>query len=184
MGACSPTVMVDPNPPRMIPSVGEVLRTVRLPDELVEALLGRFQTIQEEGGQPTTERRTGRSLHSFLSHLASWFEPVLGLERLSLLEVDQDLTVHLLHLLFSVPVDLYSTGRQLFACLEELPDKGFPLVVKKLVEASVLWRSVRAVPRPDHVNHLEGVIPTVWPFMPCKRAVKLSDGGATSCVGG
>ena len=48
-------------------------------------------------------------MHSFLVHLASGVDPVPNFERVGILQVDPDGTVHLLHSLFSVPFGLYST---------------------------------------------------------------------------
>ena len=45
------------------------------------------------------------------------------------------------------------------------------------VEAFTVWCAMRAVPRDDHVSHLEGVTPLTWKYMPCERLVKLSAGG-------
>ena len=43
---------------------------------------------------------------------------------------------------------------------------------------------MRAVPRADHVIHLEGVTPLIWKSMPCKMVVKLLDKGRNlSCLG-
>ena len=76
-----------------------------------------------------TERRSRRPLHAFLSHLASWPDSVPGIEQLTLLGVDQDGKVHLMHMLFSVLVGLYSSDRRLFACCGDMPLKYLPLVV-------------------------------------------------------
>ena len=45
-------------------------------------------------------------MHSFLAHLASGVDPVPGFERVGILQVNPDGTVHVLHFMFSVPVDL------------------------------------------------------------------------------
>ena len=57
----------------------------------------------------TLEERSGRGLHSFLLHLALGEVPVPGLEKVTLVAVDKDGRVHLMHSLFSVCVDIYST---------------------------------------------------------------------------
>ena len=62
-----------------------------------------------------TEKRSVRLLPTILGHFDSRPYPVPGFEWLSLLGVDQDGTVHLLHLLFSIPVGLYSSDWRLFA---------------------------------------------------------------------
>ena len=71
-----PSHHCQPQPPLVARLVGEVLGTVRLPEELVEALPGQFLTVWEEGGPLSMERRNGRGIHSFLIHLTSRVEPV------------------------------------------------------------------------------------------------------------
>ena len=74
--------MTPPPPPR---SVGEVLGIGRLPDGLVAELSAGFQFTKEYGGPLSTEKRSGRGFHSFLTHLASRVDPVPGLKRVMLL---------------------------------------------------------------------------------------------------
>ena len=83
-----------------------MLGTSRIPENLVEALLARFRVTREDGGSPSTEKRYGCGVHSFLDHLASGVDPVPGLEWMALLQIDPYGTVHLLHLLFSVQIGL------------------------------------------------------------------------------
>ena len=88
-------VLDPPRPPRL---VGEVLGTVRLPDNLTEILENRFRTVCEDvGGGMSTEKRVGRGLQSFLAHLAPGVDLVPILERLFLLGVEQNITVHLFY---------------------------------------------------------------------------------------
>ena len=94
-----------------------------------------------------------------------------------MLQVNQDRTVCLLHSLLSVPVSLYSTAWRLFACHGELTSEGLPPIVYLRVDTFGVWRSVCAVPRVEHVSHLEGATPSVWKVTPCKREVNLSEGG-------
>ena len=72
------------------------------------------------------EKRAGWGIHSFLAHFVLAVDPFPGLERIFLMGFDQDRTVHLLHLLFSIPVDLKLRTRHLFACQGELTNKRFP----------------------------------------------------------
>ena len=51
----------------------------------------------------------------FLAHLASGVDPVPSVERVGLLQIDLDETVHILHSMSSVLFDLYSTARRFFA---------------------------------------------------------------------
>ena len=128
------------------------------------------------GGALTTERRTVRGLYSFLSHLVSGVDPVPGFERICLIWVDPDRMLHLMHLLFSVPVGLYSTARRLFDCVGELNEEGLPPLAEIPVEAFAVRRTVRAVPQDDHVSHMEGVTQLTLQSMPCKREEKLLAG--------
>ena len=112
-------------------------------------------------------------LHSFLSHLASGIDPVPGFEKLCLLGVDWEGTVHLMHLLFSIPVDLYSTSRRLFACIGKLPDEYLPAMDNIPMEFFAIRCAVHAVPQADHVSHLREVTHFTWKLVPYKRAVKI-----------
>ena len=85
--------------------------------------------------------------------------------------------MHPLHLLFSVPVGLYSTAWRIFACRGEPPKKSRPPVADLPVDAFGVRRYMRAILREDHVSHLEGVTPSVWQAMPCERV------GGTAEVG-
>ena len=84
-------------------------------------------------------------------------DPVPGLDRICLLGFDRDGTVHLLHLLFSFPVELYSLARRLFACKGDLPDKHLPLMMELPAESFVMLRSVRAVTREKKFSHRGGI---------------------------
>ena len=100
------TAMVDPEPPQTPRLVGEVIRTVQHPDDLVEALFRQFRVTRDDGRSLLTEKRYGCGVHSFLTHFASRVEPVLGFNQVALLQVHPNVTVHLLHLLSSVLVNL------------------------------------------------------------------------------
>ena len=119
-------------------------------------------TVRKDGTARTPEERTGQGLHFFLSHLALGEVPVPGLERVTLVGVDEDRRMHLMHSLFSVRVDIYSTEFRLFACLRKLPVKGLPPVMEILPDFFVARRSVRAVPHIDHIAHLGGISPRDW----------------------
>ena len=124
-----------------------------------------------------TERRTGRGIHAFLSHLAYGVDTVPGFSGITLIGAYRDGPVQLLHSFLSIPVVLYSTDRRLFACLGDLPDRGLPPVVEIPMETFAVRRSVRAIPWADHVSHLEGVTPPVWQSMSCDLAGKLQEEG-------
>ena len=117
-------------------------------------------------------------MHSFLAHLASEVDPVPYFERMDLLQVDQDRTVQPLKFLFSVPVGLYSKAWQIFAFRRELTSKGLHPMVELPMDDFGVWRSVCAVPREDHISHLEGVTPSVWQVTPCEKLAKAAEGGS------
>ena len=79
--------------------------------------------------------------------------------------------VLLMHLLFSVRVNVYLTQRRLFACLGELPTKGLPPVVEIPDKAFAVRRTVCAVPQVNHATHPGGISPLDWQTNPCKRSV-------------
>ena len=98
--------------------------------------------------------------------------PVPGLEKVTVVGVDEDGRVHLMHSLFSVDVNIYSTECRLFACVGEMPAKGLPQVTEILPDFFAARRSVRAVPHIDHIAHLGGISPRNWQTKPCKRVAK------------
>ena len=71
-------------------------------------------------------------------------DTVPGFEWLTLIGIDQNLTVNLLHLLFSVLVGLYYTALRLFNCRGELPSEGLHLLLRLPVDDFGVRRSVRA----------------------------------------
>ena len=79
-----------------------------------------------------------------------------------LLQVNLDRTVHILHSLFSVLINLYSTARRLFACHGDLLREGLPPVVDLPVDAFRVWRARSAIPRADHIGHLKVFSHSVW----------------------
>ena len=92
-----------------------------MPDNFVAALSAWFRVMKADGGPLSADKRSRQGFHSFLAHLASRVDPVPRLEGVVLLQVDPDETVHVLNSLFSVPVDMYSTDRRIFACRGDLP---------------------------------------------------------------
>ena len=80
--------------------------------------------------------------------------------------------MHLMQLLFSVRINVYSTECCIFACVGELPAKGLLQVTDLLPEFFAACRSVRAVPRMDHITHLGRISPRDWLTKSCKRAAK------------
>ena len=81
------------------------------------------------------------------------------MERLTLIGVDWDGMVHVLHSLFSVPVGRYYTERKLLAFSGELPTEGIPSVTDLSVDSFRVRRAVCAVPREDHLVHVEDTPP-------------------------
>ena len=118
--------MVNQGPPQTPHSVAEALGTGAIPADLAAILAAHSRTVREDGTARTPEERSGRGIHSFLAHLALGEVPVSGLERVTLVGVDPDGRLHLMHSLFSVRFNLYSTECRLFACLGKLPVEGLP----------------------------------------------------------
>ena len=102
-----------PDPHWLPRSVGEVIGTGRLPNNLVRALSARFIVTREDGGLLSSYLSSGQGIHAFLGHLTSRVDPDPGLDLLALIGVDRDGTVHVLPLLFSVPARHYSIEWQL-----------------------------------------------------------------------
>ena len=117
---------VNPGLPQLPRSVAEVLGTGSIPAELAAILVEHSWTVRKDGRARTLEERTGRVLHAFLSHLALGEVPIPGLEKVTLVGVDEGGRVHLMHSLFSVRVNVYSTECRLYACVGELPAEGLP----------------------------------------------------------
>ena len=127
------TAMVVPDPPRPSRSLREVTGNGQLPNALTKILASCFCMVRKDGEGLSMDNRAGLGIHSFLSHLASGVDPVPGLDQLELLGVYQDGMLHLLHSLFSIPVDLYSSTRHIFACRGEQPNEVLPLMLELLV---------------------------------------------------
>ena len=93
-------------------------------------------------------------IHSLLAEIASGVGLVPVLKRVAMVRLDLDGRVFLIHSLSSIQVNVYSTHRRLFACMGELSAEGLPPVVEIHVKVFLARRSVRDVPRVDHVNRL------------------------------
>ena len=70
---------------------------------------GPFRMVREDGTALTLNKHSDRGIHSFLDQLSSGVDYIPVMEQVAFIGVDQDGMVHLLHSLFSVPVDLYYT---------------------------------------------------------------------------
>ena len=136
-----------------------------------------------DGTPLSTDLRKGGGLHAFLGRLTAETAPVPGLADLTLLGVDRDGGTHILHSLFSVPVGPYDPDRRLFGCRGELPTEELPAITEIPVASFTALRAVSAMYREDHRVHLEGVPPSVWQAMPCKRVNHKEDGRSLSCRG-
>ena len=143
-------------------SVVKVLGTGSILAELAAILAKHSWTVRKDGTARTPEERTGQGQHAFLLHLALGEVPVPGLERVTLVGVDEDGRVHLMHSLFSIRVNVYSTDCRLFACVGELPHEGLPQVIEILPDFFMARHSVYAVPRIDHISHLGRISPRDW----------------------
>ena len=120
--------------------------TGTIPAELDAILAAHSRTVRMDGMARTLEERSVRGLHSFLAHLVLGEVPVHGLERVTLVGADKDGRVHLMHSIFSVRVNVYSTECRLFACLGDLPAEGLPPVMEIPPDFFVARRSVHAMP--------------------------------------
>ena len=143
-----------------------MLWTGGLPDKLVRALSAWFKVTWKDGGPLLSKIRSGRGLHALIRHLASRVDPIPGLNHPTLLGVNPDGTVHILHLFFFVPVVPYSTNTQLIAFSEELPPEVLPWVKDLPVDAFVVWRSVCNIHMDYHRLYLEGVPPSSCQVIP------------------
>ena len=111
-----------------------------------------------------------KGLHVFLRHLASGADPSPGMERLTLLGVDQDGTVHVLRLFFSVPVRPYGIAIRILSFSGELPMEGLRPMMELPVASFLVRRLVGAVLRDYHIVYIEGIHPLNWQMTPCERA--------------
>ena len=90
------------------------------PEILLDVFRVGSESPGKRGGGLSSERRAGRGIHAFLGHLAYRADLVPGMEFLTLLGVNQDGTVHLLHSFFSILIGQYFTDRWLFAFVWDL----------------------------------------------------------------
>ena len=150
----------------------EALGAGVIPAEFAEVLVDHFRTVCKDRAALLAEKLSGRGIHSFMAQLGSEEDPVPGLEQVTLVGVDPNVMVHLMHFLLSVWVDIYLTIRLLFACLGELHAEGLPQVVEIPHEAFVEQCSICAVPQVDHITHLGGISPPDFQTKPCERAGK------------
>ena len=166
--------MVDPDPPQLPRLMAEVLGTSAIPSELSVIPVGRFRTVHEDGTALLLEKRSGRGIQYFLVLLASGVDHIHSLEQVSLIGVDQDITLHLLHSLLFVPFNLYCTSRYLLVCRGELTSEETPTVVEIVHKSLVARRSIHAMPRVDHVSHLGGISPPHWQTILFERVGKIA----------
>ena len=102
--------MLNPSPPRPPRLVAEALGTGAIPAELSAILAARFQMVREDEEEITWDKRSDRDIQSYLVKLVLGVELIPGLELVTLVRVDLDRIVHLMHSLFSVWVNTYSTS--------------------------------------------------------------------------
>ena len=169
-----------PRPPQL---VGEVLETVQLPDNLVRAFSDQFWVTRGEGGPLSAERRYGRVIHALLGNQAYRLEPSPGMEHLTLLGVNRDGTVYVLHSFFSVPVGRYSTDRRLLDFSGDRPMEGIPPMMDLPMASFTVRHVVCAVTREDHIFHIEGIPPSSWKMTPCNRAENNTESRDLTCLG-
>ena len=110
----------------------------------------------------------------------------VGMERLALLGVDRGGTVHALHSFFSIPIGSYFTEGRLIAFSGKLPTERLPPVIDLPVASFMVWCAVCTVPREYHIVHMvyvEGIPPSNWQSMPCKRVGKNTESRELACQG-
>ena len=71
--------------------------------ELSTIFAARFRTVREDGADLPTVKRSVRGIHYFLDKITLGVDHIPVLERVTLVGVDPDGMVHLLHSLFYVP---------------------------------------------------------------------------------
>ena len=100
------TAMFDPAPPRPPRLVAEALRTRGIRSELSTIPMARFRTVRKDGAELSSDNHSSRGVHSFLAQLVLGVDLIPRLERVTVVRVDLDVMVYLLHSLFSVWVKL------------------------------------------------------------------------------
>ena len=98
--------MVDPGLPQTLWSVAVALGTGAILAGLALILVAHSRTVRMDGTARTPEERSGRGLHPFLAHVVLGGVPVPGLDWVTLVGADKDGRMHLMHLLFSVRVNV------------------------------------------------------------------------------
>ena len=94
--------MVDPVPLRPPWSLVEALGTGAILDDISAILTASFRTVREDGAALYSEKLSDRGIHYFLAQLALRLDLIPILERVTLVGVDPDGMVHLLHSLLSI----------------------------------------------------------------------------------
>ena len=112
--------IVNPWPPFPPQYVVEALWNGATLAKLAAILAAHSRTVHEYRTDCTPEERSGQVIQSFLAQLASGVDGFPGLERVTVVVLDPGGRVLLVHSLFYVRFNVYSTQRRLFACLGEL----------------------------------------------------------------
>ena len=169
-----------PQPPWF---VGKVLGNGQPPDEFVGDLSAQLQVIDDEGRPLLLDMRSRQGIHTYLGILAVRVDSAPGTERLALLMVDQDGEVHVLHSFFSVSVRPYYTESCFLAFRGDITPEGLPPIANIPVDSLLVQCAFSAVPREDHVVHIEEIPPLEWQTMPCEMAGSKEYGQDLSCRG-
>ena len=98
--------MVKPGLLRPPHLVAEALGTGAIPDELSAILTDRFRTVCEDRVALSLEKRSVQGIHELLAQLALGVDLTPGLKWMTLVGVNPDGMVHLLHSIFSVRAEL------------------------------------------------------------------------------
>ena len=100
--------------------------------------------------------RPWQGIHAIIGNLVSGVDLALGLERLSLIGIYRDVTVHIFHSFLVVP---YSTEIPILYFSVDIPLERLPPVTEFTDASFAVQRAVYAIPREAHLVHVDGIPP-------------------------
>ena len=90
-------VNLPPPPLQLHCSEAEALGTGVISVKLSAILAAHFRTVRKNGEALLSDKRSGQGIHSFLAQITPGGNLIPGLDLVTLVGVDPDLMVHLLH---------------------------------------------------------------------------------------